>query len=519
MTVTAALRRDIGAWMRQGNFPAAVQAIESVLVVEPEDTEALSLAAAIYTHAGQLADAVRRARAVLATQSSPPDHALPAINALAQSGYHCEAIQAASAFDVATLEDPRHCDQLGQIYTICERHIEAERCFHRTVELAPDVPPARFNLAAAQRYLGKLETAEANLDQVIQAADVHFEAIYARSGLRRQTPDNNHVDYLRDRMTARDLPKYGRVQLGYALGKELEDLEDWDGAFKAYAGAGAQMKSLTHYNVQAELAGLDAIIAHHTSATLPATDDRSDPLQPVFVLGLPRAGSTLVERIVAAHPAIKTAGELDDLAAAIVSATPKSAAKMADGMALASAGADTALIGKTYLEALQKRGFSAGRVIDKMPLNFLYISLILASLPGARIIHVHRDPMDALLATYKTLFRDRYRWSYSLSDAASFIVGYRRLMAHWNWQYGKRIFNLAYEDLVADPEASARNVIEHLDLEWDPACMAFHNRDDAVTTASASQVREAIHDRSVGKWKHFKDVLGSYQSRFQDKAG
>jgi tetratricopeptide (TPR) repeat protein len=514
MMISAALRRDVTNWMRQGNFPAAVQAIESVLIVAPEDVETLSLAAAIYARSGQFPDAVRCAQAVLMSKDSHLNLTLPALNALALSGHHTEAVRAAGGIDITSLTDPRHCDQLGQIYTICEHHSEAERCFQRTVDLAPDVPPARFNLAASQRFLGKLDVAEAHLDQVIEAQGTHFEALYARSGLRRQTADSNHVDELRDRLKAGDLPRYARVQLGYALGKELEDLEDWDGAFKAYAGAGAQMKSLMNYSVQSELSDLDGIIAHHTNATCPANSAPAERLHPVFVLGLPRAGSTLVERILAAHPAIATAGELDDFAAAIVSATPNPAGNMASN----SAQADPALIGNGYLEALTHRGFTEGRVIDKMPLNFLYVGLILSCLPGARIIHVHRDPMDALLATYKTLFRDRYRWSYGLSDAAAFIVGYRKLMAHWDRQYGDRILHLCYEDLVADPETTARCAIDYLDLEWDPACLEFHQRSEAVTTASASQVREAIHDRSVGKWKHFESVLGDFQSHFPNKA-
>lgn len=498
---TSNIREQAIGLMRQGRAHDALSLLDNHLSgtsAQPEDHE---LAARIALAIQDPAAAARYARIVLQTATGTLP--LMAAQHLAQTGAIRDASRAADRFGDADAADPRHLDALAQLLTLCERHAEAEPVYRRLAELAPHLPQARFNWGACLRYLGRLDEAETAFDQVVREAPGHFEAIYARSTLKRQSADANHVDELRALLDRNDLPAPGRVQIGYALGKELEDLEDWPYAFAAYASAASAMKNLMRYRVEPEIAQLDAIAATQTAEALPQADGSASGPAPVFVLGLPRTGSTLVERMLSGHAAIRSAGELDALAASIVRATPHPG----PDMARATLQAGRAQIATAYREALAQRGFEDGVVIDKMPLNFLYCGLINAAVPGARIIHVHRDPRDALLATYKTLFRDRYGWSYSLADAARYIAAYRRLMAHWHRQYPGSILDVAYEDVVADPGAAARRALDFLGLDWDPACLDFAARRDAVTTASASQVREGVHDRSVGKWRKFADFL------------
>ena len=236
---------------------------------------------------------------------------------------------------------------------------------------------------------------------------------------------------------------------------------------------------------------------------------------PIFIVGLPRSGSTLVERILSSHSEVVSAGELPHLTRVIAAA----AGRLADRGDLSpaeiarwSARIDTAALGREYLARSQPAG-SQRFFIDKMPVNFLHCALIHRALPHARIIHVARHPMAACYSIYRTLFRSAYPFSYDLAELGRYYIGYRRLMAHWHAILPGAIYDLSYERLVAEQLGETRRLLAFCGLEWQESCAEFHHNPTPSTTHSAHQVRRPIYDSAVDHWRHYERQLESLRGQ------
>jgi hypothetical protein len=230
---------------------------------------------------------------------------------------------------------------------------------------------------------------------------------------------------------------------------------------------------------------------------------------PVFVIGMPRSGTTLIEQILASHPAVHGAGELsefDRLAKQICDARGE-AFRLPEGARALEPG-DLLRLGESYAAGLQRLAPGAERVTDKMPANFLYAGLIHLALPHARIIHVLREPRDTCLSCYSKLFTEEQNFTYDLGELGRYYRRYTKLMTHWRDVLPDgRMLEIRYEDVIADLEGSARQLIEHCGLDWDPRCIAFHKSQRPVRTASAAQVRRPIYRTSLGRWRAYEPHL------------
>jgi hypothetical protein len=265
------------------------------------------------------------------------------------------------------------------------------------------------------------------------------------------------------------------------------------------------------YDVAHDVATVDWIIEAFPKPASAPNEARGNPEDsPIFIVGLPRSGSTLFERILSSHSQIAAAGELNDLALALVETAQSQVGRgnlPRRELVRAAAAVDFAALGRDYLRRARSALGVQDRFIDKMPLNYLYCGIIHRALPNARIIHVTRHPMAAGYAMYKTLFKDGYPFSYDLSDIGRYYVAYRRLMAHWRDYLGDALLEISYEDLIADQAGATRRLLEACGLEWQEGCMRFHLNAAATTTASAAQVRRPLYATSVNQWRHFAAQL------------
>jgi tetratricopeptide (TPR) repeat protein len=392
------------------------------------------------------------------------------------------------------------------LYTQIAAHEAALRCHRRLDALLPNHPDVLRGLAAAETSVGLMDEAEAHLDRAIALDPGEFDAYYNRAVLRRQAPSHHHVDQLRQVLAGPARGTRGEIPVCYALAKELEDLGDHAASFACLKRGADGRRAVLSYRVESDLAAIDQIVRSFDRPIQPIAEaPPPERGRPLFVLGLPRSGTTLVEQILAAHPAVEGLGELTEFPMALMRLLP-GIADRAELIRRASR-VDGAALGRSYLEAAS--GYRTGRpcFVDKLPSNFLYLGLIRLALPGAAIVHLRRQPMDALYAIYKTLFRMGYPYSYSPSDLARYYAAYRRLMAHWDAVAPGAVLHLDYEALVREPEPNARRLLEASTLPWDPACLAFHAGKTPVATASAAQVREPIHARSVGLWRRYEREL------------
>ena len=264
------------------------------------------------------------------------------------------------------------------------------------------------------------------------------------------------------------------------------------------------------YSIDTDLGIMDKIRSVYTSALFDGHVGGCDAEDPIFILGMPRTGTTLVERILDSHPQVQSAGELNNFSLELIRLVKESATSAPStrlDFVAASAAIDFAKLGAAYVQSVRPLRDDSPRFIDKLPFNFLYAGLIHLALPRARIVNLQRHPLDTCYAVYKQLFRDAYPFSYDLTELAQYYVAYDRLMRHWNDVMPGAILTLRYEDVVADIEGSTRCLLQYCGLPWDDACLRFHENRRASTTASATQVRQPLYDSSVGKWRRVKRQL------------
>ena len=447
------------------------------------------------------------------TAPSTAADALRRIDQHHRSGQREACIAAMQALSGDAAGQPALLQELGLRYTLLGLHHEAEQCYAQARALQPDDPPGLYNHATALTALGRLDEAEATLDRVVELAPQDADAWYNRATLRRQAPQRNHVAQIERRLAQVPANDEAQIALNYALSKEREDLGEHAAAFAALKrGADARRQRL-QYRVEDDLETMRLIAGTFGGGFFARTHEGHGDARPLFVVGLPRSGTTLVDRILGAHPAVASRGESADLAQAVVRVASPAASKAE--LVRRSARADFAALGRDYAATLPAG--APARVIDKTPGNFLYLALVAAALPQARIVHLRRNPMDACYAMYKTLFRMAYPFSYDLDDLARYWLGYDTLMAHWRALLPPdRFLEIDYEALVDDQEAVSRRLLAHAGLAWDDACLHFERNPQPTLTASAAQVRQPIYRSSVGLWRRYERELAPLRRHFEN---
>jgi len=399
--------------------------------------------------------------------------------------------------------------ELGLLYCALNRYEEAVDVFRFAIDLEQDKPHFYYNLAVAYRFLGMLSEAEEQLDKVLQLNPGDYEAHHLRSGLRRQTKDNNHIEALESALNSGRLEPVAKVHLSYSLAKELEDIGEVDASF-AYLQKGADIRrDNLQYDVRTDLEIMEAIRRHYPSEAFENKPPGCDKNDPVFILGMPRSGTTLVERILASHSAVCSLGEPDNFSQQMIRQIRERGIRPDSRLDLIvkTRELDFSALGEAYIASVQSSRDNSPRFIDKLPFNYLYVGLIHLAMPGARIINVQRHPMATCYAVYKQLFQEAYPFSYKLNEVAQYYVAYQQLMTHWNAVLPGVIHSVSYEDVVADTEGEARKLLQFCELPWEPQCLEFYDNKQVSTTASASQVRQPVYTRSVDQWRKYRDHL------------
>ncbi|BAV65613.1 tetratricopeptide repeat-containing sulfotransferase family protein [Sphingobium cloacae] len=407
-------------------------------------------------------------------------------------------------------------DTMGCVYARLGDHAAALVHFDEAVRLEPRNAAYRYNQATTLSFLGRAEEADAALKALIALAPGDARAHHLLAGLRRQSPERNHVARL-TRTLAATQDRRGRLLLGYALAKELEDIGRPDEALERLCAANAGHRRTLDYSFARDAAMFDAVEAAWPLPAAPAPA----PDAPIFVIGMPRTGTTLVDRILSSHPLVESAGELQAMPLAVKKAAGTRTPTVMDPETIAAAArGDMAGIGRDYLRrASHHRRDPTLRFIDKFPGNFLYAGFIAQALPSARIVCLRRNPMDTVLSNFRNLFAigsRYYDYSYDLLDIAAYHVRFDRLMARWRETLPGRLIEIGYEDLVADQEGETRRLLAHCGLGWADACLRFHANAAPVSTPSAAQVRRPIYADSVARWKRHAEVMEPVRRLFAD---
>lgn len=425
-----------------------------------------------------------------------------------------EAVAAAEAAAAQAPEDAAALDAVATFLVYAKDHARALGYFDAALALKTGIREVRARRAMVRRYLGQFQLADEDYAAILAEYPNDAEALKARGELRTGRADADTLAALEAALAQSGASEEDRIGLYFALAKAYEESGDYPTSWRHLAAGNNLKRSRLRYRATHDTTVVDRIIAGFATALPPAQPE--SPESPIFIVGLPRTGTTLVDRTLGSHSEVHSAGELSALSEAISTAVarlrPMGDLDWADFAGLQGE-IDPRIVATEYVTRVRPWRGSRPRFTDKQPANFYYCGAILRAFPQARIVHMTRHPLAAAYAIYKTLFHNTYPFSYDLGELAEFIVGYRRLMAHWHRLMPGRILDLAYEDMVTAQEASTRRLLDFCGLAYEPQCLEFHRNPATVMTASSVQVRQPLYDSSLDRWRQFSTQLEPVRKR------
>ena len=424
------------------------------------------------------------------------------------SGQFAEAVALLGRYEAQLDQSPQYLHMAGSIYTNAGLPDRGWSLYKRADELQPGVDAIEANLAACSVFIGKIDEAREIYRRLLNKYPTHQRNHYALSRIQTAT-DSTHIEQMKQVLHATKMPAERNIFLHYAIGKELEDLKQWDEAFKYYEMAGNAAARVANYDVATDLRLIEKVIEVSSADWLSSGMNRTFPhglaKNPIFIVGLPRTGTTLLERIVSSHSQVESVGETNFMQDAIRQASGiASTDAMNPDVIEAASKKPIEAVADQYLQLVGYKFGTKPLFIEKFPENFLYLGFIARAFPQAPIVCLKRNPMDSCFALFKQSY---FRYAYTLDDLGRYYVAHDRLRHHWRTVLGDRIIEVEYESLVTDQASQTRRLLDRLGLPYEEACLHFHRNITPSNTASAVQVREKMHSRSVNRWQHFASHL------------
>ena len=430
-----------------------------------------------------------------------------------------EGFAAAERVIAAAEPDPQMLATVASMYMQTNDPRRAKPLLYRALERTPNDPTLLYTAALSHFYLNETAEADELLVRVLEIAPGNGFAWHIRSQLATPTPDANHIPELRSVLARPRLRDIDRMLVSFALAKELEDVGEFAQSFDALLQANRIKRRTLTYDVMNDVRAMQNVMTHYSAEAMQALRGGDETPGPIFIVGMPRTGTTLVERILGSHSEITSVGEAVDFPEEMAAAARAAHARLGStdpDLLRASLQMDFGEVGRRYVVAVRQLAGGQRYTIDKLPFNFRYCGLIHKALPKASIVHLTRDPMDTCYAVFKTMFINAYHFSYQLDELAEYFVAYRRMMDHWHAVMPGVMLDVRYENLVSDPETQCRRLLAHCGLPWEDEVLDFHRSPKASTTASTVQVRRPIYRTSVQKWRNFTRELQPVLQRLAD---
>ncbi len=401
-------------------------------------------------------------------------------------------------------------DTLGVVLSKLGDYTTAAKALQQAVNAAPNNPQFRFNLASAQQFLGKQAAAQQEYLAAIALRPNFARAYWALSELNKTEPEARYLEQLQQQLKRPNLTPTDQLYLCHALAREREKQQDYDSAFNLLQRGKQAFKARINYSSSQDAALFAAIIQAFAEPPTPTANNRRGA-EAIFVVGMPRSGTTLVDRALSSHSEVESLGELQNFALEVKKQANSPGRQVIDPQLFSRAAhINSEALAEAYLGSLVNRSSQKKRFIDKTPLNFLHLGFILKALPAAKIVLVKRHPLDTCLSNFRQLFAlgfSYYNYHYDILDTGRYYCLFEQLSRHWLTVFQHNIHVVQYERLVAEPADSIAELLKFCELPWQAQCLAFHKNPEAVATASAMQVRQPIYHSAVNRWSHYATQL------------
>lgn len=500
-----------------GNLGEARRINAAILFEQPQHVGALIQRSRIESISGNYRLARASALDASAVGAQGQRDSINLLRRLRTFGLAEDIHRAISALSPSLLRNSEVADLVGTLLNSFNEPDRALPYLEAGLENDPKSIPLQLSKAQTLIFLGHIESAEQFLLECLKERPGLAFAWWMLARLRKQTPESNHVDALRSELSGATHPK-DIAFLAYALHKELDDLGDAKEAFEALTVANKSMRGLVGYSGEQERDFFAALKALPVDGVIPPVTEADASLTPIFIVGMHRSGTSLLEQFLDGHPDICCAGELYDFTIQMRHAADHHCARELDLKIVQTAPAiDFSAVGKGYLSAVEWRRTTESHITDKLPSNFLNIGFIVRALPHAKIIHMVRDPVEICFSNLREFFSETAcLFSYDQDELAEYYQEYHSLMAHWHAAFPGRILDVGYNELIQHPEMTLRRITEFCGLEYVPGMLDTSERSRSVTTASAIQVRSKPALPPHPKWSSYSDYLSPLIRRLSD---
>lgn len=501
--------------INQQDFVRAHRYCVEIIGQDPQHADSYFLLAMINVELGQINKAIQLIQKALESNTTP-EYLAHLCKCYALQGKMNEALRYAELASVTEINHALTLDTLGVALSRIGFHQKALSYFSKAISLTTNNPTYYYNFAVSSKFAGLFTQARQAFEQAISLKPDYYQAHFALSDLGQISQDNNHIKRL-ETVAAQAKHPDAALHIGHALAKEYEALGQYQQAFNTLVQVKKNKLHGMDYQFSQDAELFNTALQLQTG--LPKSDAGYADNAAIFVMGMPRSGTTLVERILSNHSQVDSCGELQDFGVVLKELANTSSAKVLDvETLLAGQRLDMAQLGQRYIERTRALRGSAERFVDKLPFNFFYISLIKQALPQAKIILLQRNPMDTCIGNFRQLFSINspyYAYAYDLLNIGRFYAEFYRLAEFWRAQQSDNVLVLNYEELVQQPEQQVRQLLAFCDLEWQTQCLQVENNQAPVSTASKMQVREPINASSIGRWRKFGDATLTLQQFFQ----
>ena len=508
--------------INQGKYPLVQQLCQQILNVDREHADAwflLGISEAAKMNVRQGLQYLKNAVALKPENTEYLAHMAKLLTLLDQKIVAKKVAEDALALKP---ENALTLDTLGVVFNKLGERETARKAFTRAIKYQPNNAQFHYNLASAAQFVGEPDEARLHYEKAIQIKPDFYRAYWGLSELEKNEVNESRLEKLLELFENSNLNSADQLYLGHAISRIYEYQGNYDKAYEYLELGKRKRKIEVNYSHRVDQSLFDALKSDFKTGNTGSGQDSKQGENAIFVLGMPRSGTTLVERIIDNHSQVKSLGELQNFGLAVKNISGNKSNLVLDEAVIREASVKDPLeIGSYYLASLRGRIDPEKRFLDKLPHNFIYIGFILNALPAAKIVCVNRNPMDVVISNFRQLFSitsSYYNYHYDITNTAMYYTLFYDLMLYWKNVFEGRIYEVSYEKLTEEPELVVRGLLDNLGLEWEPQCLEFHKNISSVATASTMQVRQPLYRTSVGRWKNYANQLEGLKVIF-DRVG